>query len=169
MPFKKKTMDLQVIKGDLFDADEKYLCHQCNCVSQGSAHLAKEVFKRYPWADIYSCRPYHFQPPPELMPGNIVVRGNGDDKRFVINLLGQYFPGMRYPKSQRDGMKSREAAFQRCLQKMAALPALDSVAFPFMIGCGAAGGDWMAYRHLIRLFAEKVDARVRVYRRPGYD
>ncbi len=164
MPSKKKTMDLQVVKGDLFDADEKYFCHQCNCVTQKSAHLAYDVFKHYPWADIYSERPERFNPPNDGKPGNIVIRGNGEDERFVINLLGQYYPGSpRFPDSKQDGTKARETAFQQCLQKIAALPALDSVAFPFMIGCGAAGGDWIAYRHMIRLFAEKVDARVRVY------
>ena len=167
MPSKKpKQMDLQIVEADLFTAEEKYLCHQCNCVSQRAAHLARDVFTRYPWADIYSKRPKNFQPPPELMPGNIVICGNGEDRRFVINLLGQLFPGKRYPSSQRDGKKAREAAFQRCLQKIAEIPDLDSVAFPFMIGCGAAGGNWVAYRRLIRLFAEKVDARVRVYRKP---
>lgn len=53
-----------------------------------------------------------------------------------------------------------EAGHVRCF---AALPELESVAFPLRIACGAAGGDWIKYRHFIRIFAEHVGVSVRVY------
>jgi len=38
------------------------------------------------------------------------------------------------------------------------------VAFPFKIGCGAAGGDWTVYRAMIKAFAEKTGVKVRIYK-----
>lgn len=172
-------MDLQVIAGDLLEAPEKYICHQCNCMSSSAAHLALAVFQRFPYADIYSPRPRWSQPPPEQAPGQIVVCGNGNDQRFVINMLGQYYPGRpRFPGSQLDGTLARQEYFQTCLDRIILLPAIqaarvtnfvgdESIAFPWQIGCGAAGGDWVIYRHMIREFAEKVGIPVRVYRLPG--
>jgi O-acetyl-ADP-ribose deacetylase (regulator of RNase III) len=161
-------MNLKVITGDLFDAQEKFICHQCNAVTTRGANLAKAMFARFPWADIYSERSYPHTPAAHELPGNIIVRGDGKDQRFVVNFIGQYYPGSpRYPDSKRDGFKARQKAFTDCLDKVAQIPYLTSVAFPWQIGCGAAGGDWLVYRHLIREFAEKVNVPVRVYRLPN--
>jgi len=158
-------MDLQVVHGNLFDSEEQYICHQCNSVTTTGANFSKAMFAKYPYADIYKHRVYGEDPSPDQLPGNIIVKGNGKDQRYVINMLGQYYPGpAKYPDSKRDGWKARQNAFQQCLDKIAALPNLTSVAFPFKIGCGAAGGDWTVYRAMIKAFAEKTGVKVRVYK-----
>jgi len=160
-------MNLQVINGDLFDSPEQYICHQCNSVTTTGANFSKAMFARHPYADIYKERVYGQDPAPDQLPGNIIVRGNGEDQRFVINLIGQYYPGpAKYPESKRDGWKARQAAFQQCLDKITELPGLKSIAFPYKIGCGAAGGDWLIYRVMIKKFAEKVQIPVRIYKLP---
>lgn len=117
---------------------------------------------------MYSERPYPYDPPPEGLPGNIIIRGNGVDQRFVIALIAQYYPGHpRFPNSSRGGFAARQKAFQHCLDKIAQLPYLTSVAFPWQIGCGAAGGDWSVYRQMIEKFAEATDVPVRIYRLPS--
>jgi hypothetical protein len=40
---------------------------------------------------------------------------------------------------------------------------LDSVAFPYGIGCGAAGGAWDVYYKIISDFAEYLDGKVDVF------
>jgi hypothetical protein len=156
---------IEIVTGDLFEAPEKYLCHQCNCVTNRAAHLAKDVFEKFPHADIYTPRTSPDQP------GHIIVRGNGQDQRFVVALLGQVYPGHpRYPKSTLDGIPAREKYFHRCLLRLAKLPDLESIAFPWRIGCGAAGGDWEHYLGTITNFAQYVDGqgvKVRIYRREG--
>lgn len=156
---------IEVVTGDLFEAPEKYLVHQCNCVTQTAAHLAKDVFEKYPYADIYTGR----EEPDK--PGHIIVRGNGQDQRYVVALLGQYYPGRpKYPKSTLDGIPAREKHFYRGLLRLSQLPDLESVAFPWRIGCGAAGGDWERYLGKITNFAQYVGQKgikVRVYRREG--
>jgi O-acetyl-ADP-ribose deacetylase (regulator of RNase III) len=155
---------IEIVTGDLFAAKEKYLCHQCNCVTNKAAHLSKDVFKHYPYADIYSGR---VDP---NKPGTIDVKGNGQDQRYIINLLGQYFPGKpKYPLSSLDGFLVREKYFHQCLLRIAKIENLESVAFPWRIGCGAAGGDWDHYLGTITNFAnyieEKQNATVSIYRK----
>jgi len=75
-------MSVEIIKGNLLDAKEKYLVHQCNCITNRAAHLVFDVFNRFPYADIYSGRTS-----PDTL-GSIVIRGNGNDQRYVVSILG---------------------------------------------------------------------------------
>jgi O-acetyl-ADP-ribose deacetylase (regulator of RNase III) len=157
---------IEVITGDLFEAPEQYICHQCNCVTNRAAHLAKDVFERFPYADIYSGRVS-----PDA-PGTVIIKGNGQDQRYVAALLGQYYPGFpKYPDSALDGPKVREKYFHRALIHLAKTPGLQSIAFPWKIACGAAGGNWEHYLGTLENFAKYVEAtqgtKVVIYRREG--
>lgn len=157
---------IEIITGSLFDAKEKYICHQINCVTKSAAHFAKDMFDKYPYADVYTGRT-----DPDK-PGHIIVRGNGQDQRYVVGLLGQYYPGKpKYLLSTLDGTLVREKYFYHCLLRLAKIPNLESVAFNWRIGCGAAGGDWEHILGQINIFASYIEetqnARVVIYRREG--
>ncbi len=156
---------IEIVTGDIFEATEKYLCHQCNCVTNKAAHLAKDIFEKFPHADIYTPRTEPDKP------GHIIIRGNGQDQRFVVALLGQYYPGRpKYPLSTLDGQAARQKYFYHSLLRLAKVDDLESVAFPWRIGCGAAGGNWEHYLGTITNFAQYVDekgVKVRIYRREG--
>jgi O-acetyl-ADP-ribose deacetylase (regulator of RNase III) len=155
-------MEPTIVDGDLFSATQKYICHQCNCVTNKAAHLAFDMFERFPYADVYSKRVTHSQP------GTIEVRGNGQDQRFVVALFGQFYPGSpKYPTSDRDGFVARRNYFQLCLTRLAQIKDLQSVAFPWGIGCGAAGGDWAEYLQMINTFSQLTSAEVIVYKKRG--
>ena len=161
-------MNLQIVNGDLLLSQEQYLCHQVNSVTSKAAQLAKSVFSAFPYADIYSKRATLPKVPLESeLPGNIIICGNGLEQRYIINMVGQYYPGKpRYPDGSRDGYQVRQVYFQQCLERIAAIPDLQSIALPFNIGCGLAGGDWNIYRKMIKIFAESVpQVSVRVYRK----
>jgi len=183
---------LHEIEGDLFESPEKYIVHQCNCVTTRAAHLAYHMFKRYPYSDVYTPRSgfgdkLHADlllgnideaPSPQTIemmrqedvPGDILIRGNGKDQRYVIAILGQYFPGfVRYADSEKDGFKARQRYFRSGLRKIAQIPSLESIAFPYGIACGAAGGDWQTYYRMLQDFAENLvpSAKVYIYRLPG--
>lgn len=152
---------MEIIEGDLFETDAKYIAHQCNCVTNRPAHLSKKVFERYPYADIYTGRKEPSKP------GSIVIRGNGKDKRYVINILGQYYPGkVKYPSSKLDGFEARKGYFYQGLRKIQEIQGLESIAFPYGIGCGAAGGDWDFYLSLIEKFSKHTEADVHIYKLP---
>jgi hypothetical protein len=58
-----------------------------------------------------------------------------------------------------DDEKQRLKWFKATLKQIAQLPELESVAFPYQIGCGLAGGDWKQYRAALEEFAERVKER----------
>ena len=155
---------LSIVQGDLMFAKETYLCHQTNCVTKRSAHLSKTVFTFFPHADIYTGRKDHDTP------GTIIVRGEwGEPERPVVNMLGQVYPGeVRFPDSKKDGYKARLGYFKKCLSHMLALDDggmfPDSFAFPWKIGCGAAGGDWEKYLDKLLDFSEAVSGDVVIYK-----
>lgn len=153
-------MDLKVIEGNLLDSPEQYIAHQCNCLTQRSAGTAKRIFDKFPYANIYKDRTE-----PDTME-EIIISGNGDDERYVINMLAQYYPGVtKYPQSDRDGIETRKRAFKTCLHKISQIANLQSIAFPYKIGCNLAGGKWEVYRKMIKTFAEEnPNVSVRIYK-----
>lgn len=164
---------IEIITGDLLEAPEKYIAHQCNCLTQNSAGTAKAIFDKYPYANTYQRR--ERLPSGETsnidVPGTIVILGNGQDQRYVINMYAQYYPGRsKYPKSSLDGIPVRQNYFYKCLLRIANLPDLESIAFPWRISCNLAGGDWEHTLGQINIFANYVGekgVKVRIYRRRG--
>lgn len=150
------------------ESKEKYLCHQCNCLTDHAAGIAHTIFTRFSYSDIYSLRRNVQYDPKNLIPGQepgkIIVCGNGSDQRYVINMFGQLYPGHpKFADSKIDGFQARRGYFRECLQSIATIPNLESVAFPWRIGCGIAGGEWDEYLSDLNKFAEYVNVPVSIY------
>jgi O-acetyl-ADP-ribose deacetylase (regulator of RNase III) len=157
---------IEIITDNLLEAKEKYIIHQTNTISNGgAAGIARAIFDKYPYANCYADRIE------QSIAGTIDIRGNGIDKRLIINLHGQIYPGRcRYPLSSLDGLAAREKYFYRGLLRVAQLPDLESVGFPWRVGCGIAGGDWEHYLQIIVNMSNYLDdkgVRVVIYRREG--
>lgn len=150
---------------DILKADEQYICHQCNCRSITSAGLALHIFKELPYANIYNERKTSNSPDLRKA-GHIVIRGDGITKRFVINMLAQVYPGASQGYDL-DSNIAREKYFKQCLDEISQIPNLTSIAFPYKIGCGLAGGDWGKYEKMLKDFSESTTAKVTVYIPPG--
>lgn len=153
---------IAIVQSSLLDAKEQFIAHQCNCITQNSAGTAKDIYDRFPYADIYAQRDK------PSTPGTIHVAGDGHEQRYVINIFAQYYPGKpKYPDSSLDGVKARQAYFHKCLLQIAKLPSLKSIAFPMGIGCNLAGGDWNWYYGMLKIFekyvAEKFSTKVMLY------
>lgn len=145
---------LEIKNDNILLASEKYIAHQCNCVTAGAAFLAKSIFDKFSYADVYSLRKEH------STPGTIEIRGNGVDERYVIAMFAQYYPG--FPKSEKDSKDARINYFISCLKEISKIENLESIAFPFRIGCGAAGGDWSKYLEILSDFSK--DKNVVLYK-----
>ena len=157
---------IEIVTGNLLESKEKYLLHQTNCVSNKKAvGLAKDIFNKYPYADCYSNRLE------ASAPGTIDIRGDGISNRLIINLHAQYYPGRaKYPDSIKDGILVREKYFHQCLLKVARIPNLESVALPWGVGCGIAGGRWTNYLGTITNMYNYLDnksVKVVIYRLEG--
>lgn len=109
--------------------------------------LAALIFHKFPWADITA------KGRDVKKFGSIDIRGNGEDERFVINMFAQVYPGRINQNSKLEDEKKRQLAFLYCLKQIGEIPDLESIAFPYGIGCGLAGGDWEFYNRAIEAFA----------------
>ena len=160
---------IEIITGDLLEAKEKYIAHQTNCISTGgAAGIARIIFDKWPYADCYIGRKETSTP---STPGTIDIRGNGIEQRRIINVHAQYYPGKcRFPLSSLDGLVAREKYFYKGLLQIAKIDDLESIAFPWRIGCGLGGGDWEHYIGKLTLFSNYLETKgvkVVIYRRVG--
>jgi O-acetyl-ADP-ribose deacetylase (regulator of RNase III) len=147
---------MKTINGNILDAKEQFIVHQTNSVSRGASGLAKSIFDRFPDANIYKNRPYPYVAKGEDLPGHIIIRGR------IIAIGGQYYPGQANEKSLIDSSIVREGYFWQCLRQIAKIENLESIAFPFRIGSGLAGGNWEHYYKMIENFDKIVNESRRV-------
>jgi O-acetyl-ADP-ribose deacetylase (regulator of RNase III) len=153
-------MSVKIIESDIFWTGAKFIAHQCNCTSNGgAAGIAKEIFAKYPYSNCYYMRTE------AATPGTIEVCGDGLNHRGIINMFSQYFPGGP-DTNETDDEKARKKWFHQCLMEITKVPNLESIAFPYKIGCGIAGGDWNWYSAQIDKFAlfMKDKAQVLIYK-----
>ena len=76
-------------------------------------------------------------------------------------MFAQHYPG-RSQFYLKDGRDQREEAFKACLHEISAIEDMNSIAFPWMIGCGLAGGNWDNYQSRIEEFSKSINAKVLV-------
>jgi len=141
-------MPLREEEQDLLLSDAQHIAHQCNCTTRRARGLAETLFARFPHADTYSSGAVR-------VPGTITVAG-GQHLRSVVNLYAQRAPGRSSDASGDDTAEARLGWFRECLRRVAELEGLESVAFPFRIGCGLGGGDWTAYKAELQAFADSL-------------
>ncbi len=150
-------MSLLIERGDLLEAPELYIGHQCNCITCGNgAGLAKLLFKKYPYANVYAGRTA-----PSL-PGTYSLHGNGREDRFVVNFYAQYNPGKARAKN--DGKTDRLNWLLSGVKKFASDCKPEGIALPYGIGCGLAGGDWQDYQSALELFAQERGLFIKLYK-----
>jgi len=155
-------MPAKIANGNILNSRSKYIAHQCNCVTSNSAGVAKVIFNKFPYSNVYEGRSRfsHWSDTADK-PGDITVCGNGVGERYVINMMAQIYPGApKFPDSKSDGFDARIKYFNKCLNKISRIDNLHSIAFPFGTGCSLAGGDWKVYHGMIDAFADYVNAKV---------
>lgn len=157
-----------IVEGDLLESDATYIAHQTNCTSTGAAGgVAKAIFKRFPESDSYTERRGKKPPMKGQMPGDVEVRGR------IMNLYAQFHGGgMAEDPNEIDQPGMRAWWFSQCLEKIAAMgfPQGTSIALPYNIGCGIAGGNWEStYEPMLDGFAQRMRRRgveIRLHRLP---
>ena len=150
---------IETILGNILNSKEKYIAHQTNCVSNGAAGLAYTLFTNYPYSDDYSTRTDN------SVAGTINIKGNGQDQRYIINMFGQFYPGKYRNGSGFDSEISRESYFQSCLNEIFKIKDLESIAFPYKIGCNLAGGNWDHYLKMLEGFEKSLNnVKVIIYK-----
>jgi len=148
--------------GDLLTCTADFIVQQCNCLTVNSHGLAQSIAAKFPDADTYALRRAVRNKNLAIAedrgkPGTISIH------KHVINMYAQWRPGpikspyfTRYPeyKEEPESAEMRQKWFKRCLQEISLLfPQSLTLAFPFKIGCGLAGGNWTVYKKMLEKFA----------------
>eukprot|EP00730_Choanoeca_flexa_P007437 TRINITY_DN12333_c5_g1_i1.p3 TRINITY_DN12333_c5_g1~~TRINITY_DN12333_c5_g1_i1.p3 ORF type:complete len:185 (+),score=19.70 TRINITY_DN12333_c5_g1_i1:2282-2836(+) len=169
-------------QGDLLSSGEPYIVHQCNCRSKRALGLAKYIFDKFKYADVYKERQQRtsssasagasafdrpgtlkIRRPPALTQTTLTGQASQPYRPVVVNMFAQDRYGKNAEPAQR-----REQYFLECLQALEDIKleeGITSLAFPHGIGCGRAGGNWDHYTRMLEQFArENPDIRVTIYR-----
>lgn len=155
----------EIIKGNILDAKEDYIAQQCNCLTTTPHGLSKAISKAYSWGDPYSTRTAlrrncaikeHRDSPGTI---RILRDPTNTSSKAIVCMFAQWAPGRprvfkSYPEWDKDTYDARVQWFKSCLNEMKEIET-DSIAFPWTIGCGLAGGDWTIYKALIEDFEKE--------------
>jgi len=150
---------IKIIDGNLLDATEEYVCHQCNCLSRGAAGVAAAIFSKWPETNVY-----HRRGGSASKAGTIeIVHSPTGEKPHVINMFSQYAPGGPQVEGY-DSRADRIHWFKQSLNNIIRQTESGaSYAFPYKIGCGLGGGDWGAYIDILKTFETYVKGDVVLY------
>ena len=122
---------------NLLEVRSGILCHQVNCIGVMGGALALQIRKK--WPNVFGKYREHcgqFMAHPEMMLGHVLDVAVGPTL-VVANCFGQVFPSRT---GRQTDYESWEVILGR-LKDLSIQLSLD-VHFPYMIGCGLAGGDW---------------------------
>jgi O-acetyl-ADP-ribose deacetylase (regulator of RNase III) len=141
-------------QGNLLDSDCKVICHQVNCQGVMGSGIAKEIRYRFPSA-YQELRKSFLAGNNKL--GNIDLVYDYDETSeqignwvFICNMYAQenYLPrGVQHTDYE---------AFRACIHKLKDELSKRNkngesikIGFPYKIGCGLGGGDWVIVRSII--------------------
>lgn len=130
---------MKIIEGDLLNTQDNIIGHQVNCYGIMGAGLAKQIKAKYPnvFKEYLSlCNLYENRDKRLDLLGQCQFVAIGKDK-YIVNIFGQY--GMGTSRQQTD----YDALHRGLLELMSYSVKNElSVALPYGLGCGLAGGDW---------------------------
>lgn len=142
---------IPIINQSLLEANTKYIAHQCNCITWQSAGIAKAIFDKFPYANTYKDRINGCKD----KQGTVHILGNEFENRLIINMYVQYYPGSP-GKADFDSYKNRLNYLKQCLNRISYIDNLESIGFPYGMGCRLAGGRQTDYTEILEKFAEHV-------------
>ena len=141
-------------EGDLLSGKYDIICHQVNCQGVMGAGLAKQIKYKYP--EVFDDYVEFCVEDAPLGTSAITQLNNG---KLCISMFAQ-------DKYGRDRCYTDYVAFDNCLNMIALyiqthhLSSETTIAFPYKIGCGLAGGDWEIIKWLLNDFSERVKCKV---------
>lgn len=125
---------MEIFDKDIFTCTEDIIVHQTNCQGVMGSGIAKQVKEKYP--EVFNAY-YHYCKThivPDLLGTSLICEAN--DGKIIANVFGQNGFGA--------GLQTDYDALRNALQEVHdfAKENKKSVAIPYKLGCGLAGGDW---------------------------
>lgn len=150
---------IKYIEGDILTAKTDAILQQVNCRGVMGAGLAKQIRTKYPYVyNRYLSLCNEHVTKPYFLLGRIQVITPPSceyDVPTIVNLFAQDRYG-------RDRQYTDYDAMRECFRRVNERFAGDSVAIPYGIGCGLAGGDWDIVLNMIEKELTKCD--ISIYR-----
>lgn len=160
---------IQIINGNILDAENCILCQQVNHRGVMGAGLAKQIVEKYPgilapYQEF--CKNHSFEDICKNYVVHLYVPPNNKQSIIVANIFGQkhYGVGLQtdYSALSHGLIEVNRLAKDRYVSK--------HVAIPYKIGCGLAGGDWNVVLGIIHeAFYDDIDVRIYNYERNNID
>ena len=151
-------MKLEYEKGNIVTGNYPVFCHQVNCKGVMGAGLAKQIREKHP--HVYTEYKELCETEKDLLGHILLSHGQGLNGRICVSMFAQDGYG-------RDKRYTDYTAFINCLDALAKQMNnysvegyYNTIAFPYGIGCGLAGGDWVIVQGMLEDFAQKVKQRV---------
>ena len=127
---------IKIVDGDILKAKEDIICHQVNCMGAMGSGIAKQIRNKYPEVyKKYSSYCDKHEDSSQMLGITQFIKCH--DGKVIANMFGQLHYGTH--KQQTDYI-----ALRKCFEYlwMRIEETKESVAIPFNIGCGLAGGSW---------------------------
>lgn len=145
--------DMVLRFGSCLDSDLEVLAHLTNSAGIVKGRVASAIFGKYPEIVPFYKNACQNQTPPtcQLL--------HTKDNLYVANLFGH--------GGHDSGWKIDYTALENALQNLANMMTanhLESVAFPYGMGCGLAGGDWDTVLSLLKKTFEGKDILVEIWK-----
>ena len=138
---------IKIVDGDILQASENILAHQVNCMGVMGGGIAKQIKDKYP--SVFDQYSKFFINNKFTALGKCQIVKAEDDK-YIANLFGQYKFGR--DKQYTDYKALEEALFSL---KVSAKDHNKSIAIPYNVGCGLAGGSWdIVYKIIEDVFSD---------------
>lgn len=137
--------------GDLLRCEENLIGHQVNCQGVMGAGLANFIRKKYPHVfEAYKLDCQISKRQRTLM-GRCQIVEAEPGKKWVANLFGQFEYGSSSEQVMKTGMNTEYDHLRTALEwmKSVAQEYEYTVALPYQLGSGLAGGDWKDVRQII--------------------
>lgn len=138
----KKSYVMETI-GNVLACEEKIMGHQVNAQGVMGAGLAKSIKEKYPNVfEEYKLECQIFQRQRTLLGKCQLV--DTPDCKIVANLFGQHSYGTTKVQTEYEHLRTALTQLRDFAERQG-----HSVALPFQLGCGHAGGDWSTVRKMI--------------------
>ncbi|GLF90674.1 Appr-1-p processing protein [Bacillus safensis] len=149
---------IKTVDGNILEASENIICHQVNCKGVMGAGLAKQIKSKYP--NVYKEYKQLCTEQGDDLLGSVQLITTNDGKT-IANLFAQVGYGRTRKQTDYDALRS---CFQHLKDTVTHSHEENqtSIAIPYGIGCGLAGGDWTIVEEMMEEILG--DCEVTVYR-----
>lgn len=160
-------MTVEIVQGDITKCDEDIIAHQTNCQG-GAGGLASALLPRGSKAlEEYEEYCKQFKDDMKSLFGTVqYVKNNG---KIIANCFGQIYGGSNFSPYNSQFFKNPNEVYSG-LQSALSIVERDareknlSVAIPYNIGCGIAGGDWNIVSRIINNIFEASPVKCVLYK-----